>query len=294
VKYACIRAHRRQFPVTVMCRLLGVSRAGYYAAQQRGHSAHATTDARLALHIRSIYRHSRGTYGSPRIHAELVAAGVRCGRKRVARLMRAAGLQARPRRHTRTTTQSHHGHPVAPNQLNRAFRVDQIAALNHVWAGDITYLPTREGWLYLAVILDLKSRMVVGWAMLATIDGELTCRALRMALARRGAPTSLLHHSDRGVQYAATAYQQLLRHNQITPSMSRRGNCYDNAVVESFFATLEWELGSTADWPTRAAAQRAVFEYIEVWYNRQRRHSSLGFVSPLAYERHLVAAVAAG
>jgi transposase InsO family protein len=253
----------------------------------------ATADAHLRLHIRCIYRHSRGTYGSPRIHAELAAAGVRCGRKRVERLMRGAGLQARPRRRMRTTTQSQHGHPVAANHLNRAFDVNQIATLNQVWASDITYLPTREGWLYLAVVLDLKSRMVVGWAMQATIDGELTRRALAMALVRRGQPVGLLHHSDRGVQYAAAAYQQQLRRNRITPSMSRRANCYDNAVVESFFATLEWELGARADWPTRVAAQRAVFEYIEVWYNRQRRHSSLNYASPLDYERQVVAATAA-
>lgn len=162
MKYACIRPHRQQFSVALMCRLVGVSRAGSSAAQRRDRSARATADARLALHIRRMYQHSRGTYGGPRMHAELAAAGVRCGRKRVERLMRSAGLQARTRRRARTTTQSRHEHPVAPNRLNRVFGVDQIVGLNRVWASDITYLPTREGWLYLAVVLDLKSRMVVG------------------------------------------------------------------------------------------------------------------------------------
>jgi len=287
VKYACIAQHRHLFSVALMCRLLGVSRAGFYAAQRRTSSQHTLDDQRLQLEIGTIYRRSRGTYGSPRVHAELQEHGVRCGRKRVERLMRAAGLQAKRRRHSRRTTNSNHPHPVAPNHLARRFAVTDIAAPNRVWAGDITYVPTREGWLYLAVILDLASRRVVGWAMQPTLAQSLTCAALRMALLHRQPAPGLLHHSDRGGQYAAGDYQALLTTHTMTPSMSRKGDCYDNAVVESFFATLEWELIERHDWHTRQEAQAAIFEYIEVWYNRQRRHSTLGYRSPVTYEQAL-------
>jgi transposase InsO family protein len=198
--------------------------------------------------------------------------------------MRAAGLQAKRPRRSRRTTNSNHAHPVAPNLVNRRFGVTEIAGPNRVWAGDMTYVPTREGWLYLAVILDLASRLVVGWAMQPTLDQSLTHAALHMAVLHRRPLPGVLHHSDRGVQYAATDYQRLLAAQGMTPSMSRKGDCYDNAVVESFFATLEWELIEGADWHTRAEARAAIFEYIEVWYNRQRRHSALGYVSPTAYE----------
>lgn len=218
---------------------------------------------------------------------------MRCGRKRVERLMRAAGLPAQRRRSYRCTTNSQHPHPVAPNHLDRRFAVTDSGAPNRVWVGDITYVPTREGWLYLAVILDLASRRVVGWAMQPTLAQSLTCAALRMAVLHRQPAPGLLHHSDRGGQYAAGDYQALLTSHTMTPSMSRKGDCYDNAVVESFFATLEWELIERHDWHTRQEAQAAMFEYIEVWYNRQRRHSTLGYRSPIAYEQALLTKQAA-
>ncbi len=293
MKYACIQAHRQVFPVALMCRVLGVSRSGFYAAQQRTLSQRAQTDQRLRLDIRAIHQRSRGTYGSPRVHAELRAQGIRCGRKRVERLMRADALRAKPRRRCRRTTMSSHAYPVAANVLDRQFAVTDAAGLDRVWAGDITYVPTREGWLYLAVLLDLASRSVVGWAMQSTLDQSLTHHALQMAVLHRRPAPGLLHHSDRGVQYAATDYQRLLTTHGLTPSMSRKGDCYDNAVVESFFATLDWELIKDADWHTRAEARAAIFEYIEVWYNRQRRHSALGYLSPSAYERQLMGAASA-
>jgi transposase InsO family protein len=293
VKYACIAEHQQHFPIALMCRVLGVSRSGFYAAQRRAPSQRTQTDQRLQHEINAIHRRSRRTYGSPRVHAELREQGVRCGRKRVERLMRAAGLQAKRPHRTRRTTNSCHPHPVAPNVVNRRFGVTDIAAPNRVWASDITYVPTREGWLYLAVILDLASRLVVGWAMQATLEQSLTHAALHMAVGRRRPSPGVVHHSDRGVQYAATDYQRLLATQGMTPSMSRKGDCYDNAVVESFFATLEWELIDGADWHTRAQARSAIFEYIEVWYNRQRRHSTLSYRSPVAYEQVVFAKQAA-
>jgi transposase InsO family protein len=284
VKYAFIATQRQQFPIALMCRLLGVSRSGFYAAHKRQPSARALTDQRLRVQICAVHRQSRHTYGSPRVHAELREQGVRCGRKRVERLMRAAGLQAKQPRRTRRTTNSQHAHAIAPNLVDRRFAVTEVRGLDRVWTGDITYVPTREGWLYLAVLLDLASRRVVGWAMQPTLEQSLTHAALQMAVLQRHPLPGVVHHSDRGVQYAATDYQALLRTHKMTPSMSRKGDCYDNAVVESFFATLEWELIAEADWHTRAEARTAIFEYIEVWYNQQRRHSALGYVSPSAYE----------
>lgn len=288
MRYAAIAAHRRQFSVALMCRVLDVSRSGFYAAHKRAASARAKRDEDLRGRIRAVHHESRRTYGSPRVHAELRGQGERCGRKRVARLMRAEGLRVKGGRRFRPqTTDSRHPHPVAANVLARRFSVKEIGAINQVWAGDITYVPTREGWLYLAVILDLASRKVIGWSMGRTLETSLAIAALRMALAARGPAGGLLHHSDRGVQYAACAYQELLARHQAVASMSRRANCYDNAVVESFFATLEWELIERSDWPTRDAARLAIFEYIECWYNLKRRHSSLGYLSPAEYERRL-------
>ncbi len=293
MKYAAIRAHRAQFSVALMCRVLGLARSGFYAAQQRAASARDRRDEQLRGQILSIHHQSRRTYGSPRVHAELRARGERCGRKRVARLMREAGLRVKVRRRFRPqTTDSKHAHRVAENVLARRFAVTEVAAVNCIWAGDITYVPTREGWLYLAVILDLASRRVIGWSMGRTLDAGLAIAALRMALEARCPGGGLLHHSDRGAQYAALAYQQLLALHQIVPSMSRRANCYDNAVVESFFATLEWELIERSDWPTRDAARVAIFDYIECWYNRQRRHSSLGYLSPAEYEGKILSQAA--
>jgi len=282
VRFAFIAAEKAAFPVTVLCRTLAVSRAGFYAAQARPPAARARADNRLAVEIVAIHGESRQRYGSPRVHAELRARGQGVSRKRVARLMRHQGLAARRRRRFRVTTDSTHPFPVAVNVLARRFAA---RAPDVVWVTDITYIPTGEGWLYLAVLLDLCSRAIVGWAMSDRITRQLTLDALGMALARRRPPPGLLHHSDRGSQYASGDYQTALGRQGIVGSMSRRGDCWDNAVAESFFATLKVELVHDALWPTRAAARGAVFEYIEVFYNRQRRHSSLGFLSPLAFER---------
>jgi putative transposase len=272
-----------------MCRALGVSKAGYYAWRGRRASARAEADERLVAELRAIHAASRRTYGSPRVHAELRARGRAVGEKRVARLMRAAGLRARPRaRRYRATTDSRHGHAAAPNVLARRFAVAEVGGIDRVWVGDITQVPTREGWLYLAAVLDLGSRRVVGWAMQHTLERTLTLGALRMALARRRPAPGGLHHSDRGGQYACGEYRALLAAHGLECSMSRPGDCWDNAVAESFFATLEAELVADADWHTREQARGAIFEWIEVWYNRQRRHSALGYLSPAQYEAEQV------
>lgn len=289
-KYAVIEAHRDQYPLALMCRTLGVQRSGFYAARARAAgppSARAAADEALLVDVRAAHSKSDRRYGAPRVHAELQAQGRRVAKKRVARLMRADGLVARrPARRVRTTD-SAHPHPVAPNHLARRFAVEEIGGVDRVWASDITYIPTEQGWLYLAVVLDLGSRRVIGWAMRATLEEALVLDALRMALAARRPPPGLLQHSDRGSQYAGGAYQALLAAHGITGSMSRKGDCWDNAVVESFFATLEHELLADARFPSREAARRAIFAFIEVWYNRERRHSSLGYVSPVEYEAQL-------
>ena len=271
-----------------MCRALEISRAGFYAAERRVASARARENEVLSTLIATIHKKSRQTYGSPRIHLEVREGGWKCGRQRIARLMREAGLRARTRLRWRpSTTNSKHGYGVPDNLLQRRFSVKEIGACDRAWCGDITYIRTGEGWLYLAVLLDLGSRMVVGWAMGESLETDLCVTALRMALGRRQPQPGLLHHTDRGVQYAATDYRELLAAHQITASMSRRANCYDNAVAESFFATLRWELLDRQPWATRAAARSAIFEYIEVWYNRHRRHSALGHLSPLQFEQRL-------
>lgn len=291
MKYACIRLHRAEFSLAAMCRALELSRAGFYAAERRVAGARARENKVLCALITTIHEKSRQTYGSPRIQREVLAGGWKCGRQRIVRLMREAGLRARTRLRWRPqTTNSKHGYGVPDNQLQRRFSVKEIGGLDRAWCGDITYIRTGEGWLYLAVLLDLGSRMVVGWAMGESLEAELCVGALRMALGRRQPQPGLLHHTDRGVQYAATDYRELLAAHQITASMSRRANCYDNAVAESFFATLRWELLERQQWPTRAAARSAIFEYIEVWYNRHRRHSTLDYLSPLQFEQRLRAA----
>lgn len=293
MKYACIRTHRQQFPLTLMCRLLGVSRAGFYAAEGREPSARAKRRESLRAVIGAVYEASRATYGSPRIHRELRSAETSCGRNLVARMMRECGLRAKPRRrHRPLTTNSKHEYRVSENLLRRRFGVKETGGINQAWCGDITYIRTAEGWLYLAILLDLGSRMVVGWAMGETLEARLSVAALRMALARRQPQAGLIHHTDRGVQYAATDYRELLVQHQLISSMSRRANCYDNAVAESFFATLKWELINRYRWQTKAAARTAIFEYIEVWYNRLRRHSALGYLSPLQYEQRLLTSAA--
>jgi len=292
VKYACIHRHVGEFRVRLMCRVLSVSPSGFYAWRQRPPSARAQRDHYLTVHIRAAHERSRRTYGAPRIHQDLQEAGEAVGKNRVARLMREDGLVARPKRRFVVTTDSNHSHPIAPNRLDRHFDLNGIGRINRVWVSDITYLPTREGFLYLAIVLDLASRRVVGWSMRETLEAELALAALRMAIDRRGAPAGLLHHSDQGVQYTCEVYQQLLTAHGMTASMSKRGDCWDNAVAESFFSTLEWELVAQADWKTRDEARRAVFDYIETWYNVHRRHSTLGYRSPIAYEKEVLGAAA--
>ena len=287
MKYACIAQYESEFPITLMCRLLGVSRSGWYAWRQRSPSTRAVENERLLVHIRAVYSESRRRYGSPRIYRELRKRGVPCSENRVARVMAADRLRARKRKQFRVTTNSDHGGEITENVLNRRFAVGEEHGADRVWVSDVTYLPTREGWLYLAIVLDLATRMVVGWSLQISLDRSLVLEALRSALDRRQ-PDQLLHHSDRGVQYVSADYRALLKAHDIRSSMSRKGNCWDNAVAESFFATLEWELIQDADWKTRAEARAAVFEYIEVWYNRMRLHSSLGYKTPEEFDRALV------
>ena len=283
-RYQFIVAHQASYPIAVLCRVLDVARSGYYAWRRRGVSRRCQADQALTEQISSIHQQSRQTYGSPRVHAALRHTGVRCGRKRVARLMRQAALHGcRARRRTRTT-RSDPAHVPAPNLVERHFTVVQ---LDQLWVGDITYIPTWEGWLYLAVILDACSRRVVGWAMEDRLGGILTQAALKMALDRRRPGSDLVHHTDRGSQYTAGTYRMLLGTHGVTASMSRTGDCYDNALAESFFATLKTELIDRQSWPTRRAARQAIFEWIEGFYNRQRLHSSLGYQSPRAFEEGL-------
>lgn len=281
MRYRAIQEHDRRYPIRVMCRALAVSAAGYYAWRIRPESTRSVSARTVLSAIRVIHRESRETYGSPSIWDALIKQGHRIGEHRVARLMRQDGIRAKTVKKWRATTQSHHRFPVATNTLNRQFTV---ASPNRVWAGDITYVWTTEGWLYLAVVLDLYSRTVIGWAMGTRLIGDLAERALIMALANRIPATGLLHHSDRGSQYAATSYQRLLGEYGIITSMSRTGNCWDNACVESFFGTLKRELVYHRHYATREDAKQDIFEYIEVFYNRKRRHSTLGYVSPAEYE----------
>ncbi len=287
MKFTCILAEKAFFPVALMCRCLEVSRSGFYAWQRRPPSERAKDNHRLLAHIHEAHEQSRKTYGSPRIHKALAAEGHSAGRHRIARLMRTAGIRPRQKRRWVRTTHSRPNDPVAPNIVARQFTRH---APNQVWAGDITYLSTAQGWLYLAVVLDLHSRRVVGWAMSDVIDTRLTLGALEMALERRGAPTGLIHHSDRGTQYASAEFQRVLRQHGIQCSMSRRGDCWDNAVAESFFATLKTELVDGRVYASRQEAKSEVFEYIEVFYNRQRLHSALGYRSPADVEERVKAA----
>ncbi len=266
-----------------MCRALGVSRSGYYAWRSRQPSAAEVRREGLTEQIATIHAQVKGRYGSPRIHAELVARGTTCCVNFVARVMRQAGIAAKTKRKFRQTTDSNHALPVAENVLDRQFDPEEP---NASWVADITYVPTREGWLYLAVVEDLFSRMVVGWSMGATMTSRLVVDALEMALARRlGGSSDLIAHSDRGSQYASEHYQHRLSEERITCSMSRRGDCWDNAPMESFFASLKKELVHHEDYATRAEAKASIFEYIEAFYNRLRRHSSLGYVAPAEYEQ---------
>jgi putative transposase len=283
-RFRFIEAEKANYAVALLCRVLGISRAGFYAWTKRSASLRTQADIALTERIRQVHSQSRGTYGAPRVHAALVAEGQPSGCKRIARLMRLAGLQGcvRRRKHPQTTVVNPAAVP-APNLVQRQFTP---VAPNYLWIGDITYLRTDEGWLYLAVLLDAYSRRVVGWAMAEHMRVDLVLDALKMAYGRRVRGTGpLVHHTDRGSQYTAGAYQQALTAQSITCSMSRTGNCYDNAAAESFFATLKRELIERRVWATRLEVRTAVFEWIEVFYNRQRRHSTLGYLSPVEFER---------
>jgi transposase InsO family protein len=273
--------HRECWPVTLMCETLEVSTAGYYAWRDRPLSTRRQRQDTLTTQIRTIHAEVKARYGSPRVHAELQARGHGCCVNTVARLMREAGIAAKTVRKFRHTTDSDHGLPVAENVLDRQF---SAKAPNEAWVSDITYVPTREGWLYLAAVEDLYSRAVVGWAMDARMTSRLVVDALGMAVQRRLPGAELVSHSDRGSQYASAHYRRLLSEHGITCSMSRRANCWDNAPMESFFASLKKELVHHEDYQTREEAKASIFEYIEVFYNRQRRHSTLGFKSPTEYE----------
>jgi putative transposase len=272
-------AHHR---VLTMCRLLGVSPSGYWAWRRRGLSARARGDVELASHIRHAHAASRGTYGAPRVHAELRARGVPCSRKRVARLMRREGLVGVHRRRFVRTTERDRSASPAPDLVARDF---ERQAPDRLWVADITYLPTRAGFLYLAAIVDAWSRFVVGWAMARHLRAELVTAALDMALAQRQPAAGLVHHSDHGTQYTSLAFGRRLREAGIAPSMGSRGDAYDNALAESFFASLETELVDRRQWHTTDEARLEVFDYIELFYNRKRRHSALGYLAPAEFER---------
>ena len=287
-KYAAIAAERGRFPIRLMCAALRVSVGGFYDAQARhreARPARVAHDEQLLVEIRAVFKRFRKRYGAPRVHRELRGNGIRVAKHRVAHFMKADQLVARPRRRVVRTTDSTHADPIAPNVLARNFPVTAHPVRDRVWVSDMTYVPTRTGWLFLAIVLDLASRRVVGWAMSATMEVALPLAALRMALADRRPAAGLICHSDRGSQYAASAYRAAVHAAGAVASMSRTGDCWDNAVAESFFATLEHELLVEHDWATHTQARQAIFEFIEVWYNRERQHSSLGYVSPVQFEQ---------
>lgn len=279
MKFRFIQAEKAHYPVTALCRNLQVTRSGFYAWAKRPLSRRDVANGAALVHIRAIYRRHRQNYGSPRVRRDLRDEGIEMGRHRVARLMREDGLRAKTARKFRVTTNSRHSHPVAENLLARRFDRDQP---NQAWVTDLTYVWTDEGWLYLSCILDLHGRRVVGWGASENLDASMSCDVLEQAIAARRPPPGLLHHSDRGVQYACDDYQRILRRHGITCSMSRRGNCWDNAPMESFFGSLKREIGETR-WPSRSAAIHDIAAYIG-YYNQERRHSALDYLTPVQYE----------
>lgn len=287
MRFRFIEDHREVFHVRVMCSVLEVSASGYYAWRDRPESIRSRADRFLLGDIRRVHAESRRRYGSPRVHAALQAEGQRVGRHRVARLMRRHGIEVRTRRRFRVTTDSKHAFLVAPNLLDRQFTAP---GPNRVWLADMTYIPTGEGWLYLAVVLDLFSRKVVGWAMRETMAQELTIAALQMAITNRQPSPGLLQHTDRGSQYAAHDYRRLLAKHGMLCSMSRKGDCWDNAPMESFFGSLKTELEEDGPFPTRQAARSTLFEFIEAFYNRTRLHSAIGYKAPTDMEQLAAAA----
>jgi putative transposase len=284
LKFAFIDAQKAFWPVGVLCDVLEVSRSGFYAWRGRPSSPHATEDAQLAVEIAASHRRSRSTYGSPRLFADLRARGIFVGKKRVERLLHQSGLKARRKRRFRITTDSNHDNPIAPNVLDRCFHVELP---NTVWVTDVTYIWTLEGWLYLAVLLDGCSRRVVGWATSDSNDRALAKDALSKALNKRKPAAGLLHHSDRGSVYTSEDYRTMLTENGLVSSMSRKGNCWDNAVAESFFGTLKGELVDHEEYASRAAATASVGDYMENFYNVERRHTTIGNISPMEFELRL-------
>jgi putative transposase len=281
MKFAFIASKEVAFPVSSMCRVLGVTKSGFYAWVKRPKPARATSDAQLAATVAAVHQRSRRTYGSPRVHRELKARGVRVSKKRIERLMRENGIRGRSKRRFRRTTDSKHGGPIAPNVLARHFRVDEP---NRVWVTDVTAIATGEGWLYLAPMLDLHSRRVVAWSASESNDTALALDVLRRALRARRPPPGLLHHSDRGSPYASDDYRAELRAHRVRRSMSRKGDCWDNSVAESFFATLRAELVDHERYLTHQAAVRSIGDYIDNFYNVERRHSHLGYLNPVEFE----------
>lgn len=278
-----VDAEKAVHGVSALCRQLGISRSSYYASKHPRESNRSKEDRRLVAAIRRVHSSSGARYGSPRVHEQLRAEGERIGKKRVVRLMKENGLRGRRKRPFRKfCTDSIHGHPIAPNLLNRQFNVERR---DRVWVADITCIATGQGWLYLAIVLDLFSRRIVGWATSKRLKSDIAREALTRALALRRPEPGLMHHSDRGVQYACAGYQQLLRDNGIVSSMSRTANCLDNAVAESFFSTLKAELVHESSYPTRSSARRAVSTFIDKFYNQVRLHSSLGYQAPVEFER---------
>lgn len=281
MRFGFIQAEKATFPVSVMCSVLLVSRSGFYAWARRPLAPRAIKQAELGVQVKTAHERSRGTYGSPRVHRELRAHGVIVSRKTVAKSMRQAGLQGRRKRRFKRTTDSRHPNPIAPNVLDRNFQVDEP---DQVWVTDVTAIATWEGWLYLAAILDLYARRVVAWAVSSNNDTALALAALQGALRRRKPRRGLVHHSDRGSPYASEAYRKVLEEHGIVQSMSRKGDCWDNAVAESFFATLRAELVDAATYPSHAAARASIGEYIDGFYNLERRHSFIDYANPIEYE----------
>jgi transposase InsO family protein len=281
MRFAFIDVEKALYPMRILCRVLRVSRSGYYAWRNRKPSARQLEDEQLRPKIVEAFKTGRGTYGSPRVRGELIEQGIEIGRKRVARLMREMKLQGLTPRKFRVTTDSDHGHSIAKDLIGRSFKASKP---NTKWVTDITYIWTAEGWLYLATVMDLYSRRIIGWATADHLKTDLCLEALQMAIKQRTSIKGVIHHSDRGVQYASDCYRAALDSHGIQCSMSRRANCWDNAVAESFFGTLKNELIYRRPWLTRKTAQDAISEYIEIFYNRIRRHSTIGNISPAKFE----------
>jgi transposase InsO family protein len=287
MKYWFMDQHCSSHGVQKMCRVIGASRSGYYGWRRQPQSKRQKDNEKILMEIRESHKNSRRAYGSPRITEDLQAKGMRCSENRVARLMKVHGIVGKAKKKFKATTNSKHNLPVAENLLNQNFVTEKP---NTVWASDITYIQTLEGWLYLIVILDLYSRQVVGWAMSDRLTADFVVKALYQAIGRRRPASGCILHSDRGVQYASTDFRNVLKAYGFIQSMSRKGNCYDNAVAESFFHTLKTEHVYEYRYETRAEAMQSIFEYIEMFYNRQRRHSALGYRSPVSFELEAMAA----